>query len=414
MKLQAQYNKATIISSIIVLLIAGIGYYILLRYVLVEQLDEALRVEEVEIIDYIRKNNELPEATTYKDQRIDFKKVNKTFAEDFSTLELYDPEEKEKELSRRLIFPVMVSGQNYTASVTKSQEATEELIGVILLITLALILILGVLLFFANRFLLKTLWRPFHTTLSLIKKFDLNAPSAVKFQKTQVNEFNELNESVYMMTEKAVKDYLSLKNFADHASHEMQTPLAVINSRLDVLIQDPGLNEKSLHQIQSIYNAVEKMSKLSQSLLLLARIENNQFSEMQQVLINEVTKNKLTELEEWLQSNSLEIKSEINELNIRMNRQLADTMINNLIINAVKHSNHDQIIIIRIEENRFTISNPGIKPLDTQHIFDRFWKSEHSDGTGLGLAIVRQICDQYGFSLNYSFKDGNHFFTIVF
>src|SRR5258705_13830404 len=127
----------------------------------------------------------------------------------------------------------------------------------------------------ADRFLVKKLWEPFQESLSSIKSFDLNAPSAIKTKKSAIHEFNELNQSISMMTEKVVKDYLSLKHFTDHASHEMQTPLAVVNSKLDILIQDPALSEKNLQDLQVIYDAVDKMSKLSQSLLLLARIENN-------------------------------------------------------------------------------------------------------------------------------------------
>ncbi len=208
MKLQAQYNKISIASTILVLLIAGAGYYFLLQYVLKDQLDETLRVEQVEIQDFIQTHHLLPQATTYKDQRIEFKKSDKVLPQSFRTLMLYDPDEKENELSRQLDFTVEVNGQYYIASVTKSQEATEEIIGVILLITLGLIILLSMLLFFANRFLVKRLWKPFQTTLSSIKGFDLNAPSAIKTEKTVIHEFNELNENISMMTEKVVKDYL--------------------------------------------------------------------------------------------------------------------------------------------------------------------------------------------------------------
>ncbi|MEI9947127.1 MAG: HAMP domain-containing sensor histidine kinase [Chitinophagaceae bacterium] len=414
MKLQTRYSQATIISSISVLLIAGIGYYFLLHYVLNKQLDEALRVEEVEIVDYITKKHALPEATTFKDQRIEFKKVTSVVPRRFSTVKVYEPEEKEYELSRQLIFTVKVEDDYYAASVTKSQEEIERLVGLILLITLGLILLLGILLFFFNRFILKRLWRPFYDNLSAIKQFDLNAPLAIKFQQTRIDEFNEMNASVNVMTGKVVRDYMSLKNFADHASHEMQTPLAVINSRLDVLIQDPGLSETSLHQIQSIYNSVEKMSRLCQSLLLLTKIENNQFTEKKSVNIVEIVKNKLIELEEWTQENLITIKTNLDELNISMNRQLADILISNLIINAVKHSNADKKVEIFLEKNSFIISNPGETKLDTALIFDRFWKSEYSDGTGLGLAIVKHICAIYCFKLSYDYKEGRHFFRIIF
>ncbi len=414
MKLQAQYNRISIVSTVLVLLISGAGYYFLLQYVLKEQLDETLRVEEVEILDFIHTKHILPPATTYKDQRIEFKKTDTVLPQTFRTLTLYNADQKEKELSRQLNFTVEVNGQYYIASVTKSQEATDEIIGVILLITLGLIILLAMLLFFANRFLVTRLWKPFQATLSSIKSFDLNAPSAIKTEKTSLHEFNELNENISMMTEKVVKDYLSLKHFIDHASHEMQTPLAVVNSKLDVLIQDPGLNEKNLQDLQVIYDAVDKMSKLSQSLLLLAKIENNQFSEKQEVDIHSITKNIILELDEWISERSLTISNEINDLKVNMNPQLAKTLISNFIINAIKHSNKQEKILLRSDKNILTISNSGIQALDGDRIFDRFWKSEYSDGTGLGLAIAKQICDHYGFLIEYEFKEKFHVFSVFF
>ena len=414
MKLQTQYNKISIASSILVLLIAGAGYYFLLYYVLKVQLDDTLRVEQIEIQDFVQTNHSLPPATTYKDQRIEFKKSDKAFLQSFRTLMLYNPEEKENELSRQLDFTVEVNGQYYIASVTKSQEDTEKIIGIILLITLGLIIILSMLLFFANRFLVKRLWKPFQATLSSIKNFDLNAPYAIKTEKTVIHEFNELNENISMMTEKVVKDYLSLKHFIDHASHEMQTPLAVVNSKLDILIQDPALNEKNLQDLQAIYDAVDKMSKLGQSLLLLARIENNQFSEKQEVDIEVIAKNIIQELDEWISGKKLTISNKMSELKVNMNLLLANTLIANLVINAIKHSSRQETILFSSGKNIFTISNPGTQVLDGNRIFDRFWKSEYSDGTGLGLAIAKQICDHYGFLLQYEFKEETHYFSINF
>ena len=414
MKLQAQYNRISVVSSVIVLLIAGIGYYFLIHFVLTEQLDETLRVEQVEIQDFVRNNHSLPPATTYKDQKIEFNKVEKDFPQHFGSLTLYDPDDKENERSRQLVFPVQVNDQYYAASVTKSQEATQEMIGLILLLTLGLIILLGSLLFFANRFLVKQLWKPFTSTLASIRNFDLDAPSPIKTEKTSIHEFIELNESIHMMTEKVVKDYASLKHFTDHASHEMQTPLAVVNSKLDILIQDPALSEKNLQHLQSIYNAVDKMSKLSQSLLMLTKIDNKQFNDSREIDIRSSVKNKLQELDEWVEEKSLVIDNGVKDLHVTMNQQLADTLISNLVTNAIRHSEPRSTILLQSQKNGFTISNPGANALDKNHIFDRFWKSEYSDGTGLGLAIVKRICDQYGFLSEYEFKEGRHYFSIAF
>jgi signal transduction histidine kinase len=194
----------------------------------------------------------------------------------------------------------------------------------------------------------------------------------------------------------------------------MQTPLAVINSKLDILIQDPALNEKNLQDLQVIYDAVDKMSKLSQSLLLLARIENNQFSERQEVNLGETTENIIQEFDEWIREKSMTVCNDISGLRVTMNRQLANTLIANLVINAIKHSDRQERILLWSGEKIFTISNPGSQALAEDRVFARFWKSEYSNGTGLGLTIAKQICDHYGFLLRYEFRKGTHYFSILF
>lgn len=414
MKLHAQYSRVTITSSILILLVAGFGYFFLLSYILREQLDGALKVEEVEILDHVKKNNTLPEATTFKDQRIWFEKTTGPVKRHFNTLNIKDSAENEIELSRQLVFPVNVSGTYYAAYVSKSQEETEDLVWIILLITLGLILLSGMIIFFYNRFLLRKLWQPFYSILASIKHFNLNAPTPIHVQRTSIEEFKQMNESLNIMTGKVINDYLSLKNFTDHASHELQTPLAVVNSKLDVLIQDQHLGESGHKLIQGIYDAVEKMSKICQSLLLLSKIENDQFYEKEQVNVKQVIENKLFELEEWIKTGALTIVTELIPTTISINRQLAEILISNLLINAIKYSGERKEIMIYLEKSSFTISNHGNSELDPRLIFNRFWKSDYSDGSGLGLAIVKQICEKYNLRLEYEFKGQNHSFRINF
>jgi signal transduction histidine kinase len=414
MKLQTQYNRITIVSTFFLLLIAAAGYYFLLRYVLINQLDESLKVEEVEIYDYIKKHDGLPAPTVYKDQRISFELTNQPGRRSFRSLETFNPEEKEKESSRQLLFPVKVKSQDYVVSVTKSAETTEDLVWIILFSTVALIALLTGILFFTNRLLFKKLWQPFRNTLSSIKEFNLSAPVEITMQPTKISEFRELNESIRLMTNKVMKDYQSLKEFTDHASHEMQTPLAIINSKLDLLIQEPELSEKSMQQVQSIYKAVVKLSRLCQSLLLLARIENNQYASTEIIAVNELVVEKNKELQEWISGMNVKVIMQLHPLSVTMNRELAEILTSNLFRNAVRHNVADGSIIIKTERNKLFVYNNGKAPLDKSRIFDRFYKSDYSDGSGLGLAIVQHICEQYHFSLNYNFNEGLHCFSVIF
>ena len=415
MKLQTKYNRATITATIMVLIAGSIVYYFFIRSALINQVDEALRVEEVEIYHHIKLHTALPAESHFRDQRIDFREVQAPETRRFVNIRLINPEDNKLENSRQLIFPVQVNGRNYMAVVTKSQAEAEHLLLVILGITIVVILLLVAILFVANRILLNKIWQPFHSTLSAMKDFNLSSPTPISLEKSDIDEFNALNSAWAQMTQKMNQDYESLKTFADNASHEMQTPLAVINSKLDLLIQDQRITEKSMHHVQAMYHAVDKLTKLNQSLLLITKIENNQFKEKPRIDISTVLKERLSHLEELILSRQLTVNTDLEESTVSMHPVLADILINNMLVNAIRHNDSGGVINIASGKGSVKITNSGCNSaLDQNTIFNRFEKSNASEGTGLGLAIVKQICDTYQFKIEYSFQKGLHDFTIVY
>jgi len=414
MKLQVQYNRITILTTVLILLLTAIGTYFVLRYVLIKQLDGDLKVEEVEIIDHIDKFNALPPATVYKDQRISYAVSNRIEKRRFQSIVLPDSTGGDQELIRQLLFPVVVNGQSYVVSVSKSEESARDLVWMILGLTIALLAVLTLILFLINRLLFRKLWQPFRLTLDAIKSFNLTAPVKLEMPVTDINEFRELNDNIRLMTDKVMKDYQSLKNFTDHASHEMQTPLAIMNSKLDVLIQEPELSEKTMRLIQGLYAAVDKLSRLNKSLLVLARIENNQYSTVEEIRIDLLLKEKQDEMQEVFMAANINVTMDLQDLETRMNKQLADIMISNLLMNGLLHNETRGSLNISTTHSRMVVSNPGKHSLDKQKIFKRFYKSDPSAGSGLGLAIVQQICELYGFRPGYQFDDSRHVFSINF
>jgi signal transduction histidine kinase len=206
-----------------------------------------------------------------------------------------------------------------------------------------------------------------------------------------------------------------LRNFTDNASHEMQTPLAIINSRLDLLIQDPRMREEHHRTVHAMYDAISRLRQLNQSLLLLTKIENNQFPQMESVNLAPLITEKLAELEDPLKDRQLLVHTELDKLWLPMNGYLADILLNNLLVNAIRHNRNAGQVDIRLRDRMLRISNSGPAPgFDASTIFDRFVKGAHSGGTGLGLAIVRQICDNYRFPVGYSYADGLHTVEISF
>jgi len=229
-----------------------------------------------------------------------------------------------------------------------------------------------------------------------------------------VKVVRDLDEAIRQMTQTITKDYEMLKNFADNASHEMQTPVAIINSKLDLLIQDTALSMEHHRPIQAMYDAVGRLRQLNQSLLLLTKIENNQFVS-ETVDLAPLIERKLVQLEDPVKDRRLTVHTELDALQLPINGYLADILLNNLLTNAIRHNQDGGQVNIRLRGRGLRVSNSGAAlGFDASTIFDRFTKGMHSGGTGLGLAIVRQICDNYHFGLTYSYAGEMHTIDITF
>lgn len=445
MRLFTKYSRVSIMASVLALLVGSVGYYFAVRFVLVHELDDAIRIEEEEILDNVARHGALPKPANYRDQQISYvpaqepeerRFVNTNWASLESKLtnavkfsdtaeESLAPSQRPagRHLHRReaddpcraLIFSVKVGNQYYTAFVSKSEEETEDLLLLIMYITAGMILLMLGVLFLANRLLLRRIWQPFYRTLEGIRAFNLSSRQVLPAAPTDIEEFQRLDEAARQMTGQISRDYEMLKNFTENASHEMQTPLAIINSKLDLLIQDANLGEQHHRPVQAMYDAVSRLRQLNQSLLLLTKIENNQFPQTESVDLAPLIEEKLTQLEDPLKDRQLEVHRELEAARVPINSYLADILLNNLLTNAIRHNKTAGQVDIRLGERSLKISNSGPPPnFDPATIFDRFVKGSHSGGTGLGLAIVRQICDNYHFPVGYTYAGELHTVEVLF
>jgi signal transduction histidine kinase len=418
MKLIAKYNRVNIPITIGVLLISSVAYYFILHFVLLRQVDKDLRIEQQEIIHYIKTNGSLPETSNYKDQQIEFQPTNLTdFKKKFSTQSVYNKKEDEEEPYRRIDFLVTQNGINYIATVKKSEQETEDIVQLILIITFLVIAILLLVLFITNRFLLGKLWKPFHDTLNQLKQFNLSSKNGITLESTNIDEFIELNNTAISLTRKVKNDYDSLKSFTENASHEIQTPLAIIKNKIELLSQSEHLEESQVKIMQSLNEAASRVSRLNQSLLLLAKIENRQFEDKEKINLSAVLEKCIENFQEPAELKNIMIeKNIVKNISVRMNDSLADILLSNIILNAIKHNFPGGKIRIDLNESALVVSNSGDEPkLKPTELFERFKKESTSpESLGLGLSIVKTICDTYGFEVSYNFTDGIHVVKITF
>ncbi|ANE50893.1 hypothetical protein SY85_10645 [Flavisolibacter tropicus] len=394
---------------------ASFTFHYFIVHVLVKQIDDDLEIEQREIQTYVKKYNRLPEPIPVRDQVITHTPIPAPIKEQtFTSTTLFDSLSNGNGIFRQMVFSINVNGQWYKILVAKSEEDTDDLIEEILLIVLTTVIFMLLASFIINRIVLKRLWNPFYNMLESFNQFRLGKKQELNFKPTDIDEFELLRKTMQQTINKAESEYHILKEFTENASHEMQTPLAIIRSKLDLLIQDEALSETQSKMVQSAYSAIEKLNRLNQSLLLLTKIENSQFEKVSVINLKQKVEEKLAEFLELWDNQQVLVTAELKEITILMNNELADVLLNNLLSNATRHNYTGGRIAIFLDADHLRIVNSGNRhSLDEEKIFQRFYKSvQSSESNGLGLSIIKQICDVSGFTAIYGYEPGIHTFII--
>ena len=234
--------------------------------------------------------------------------------------------------------------------------------------------------------------------------------------KSDVEEFRRLNVALQQAVDRSEELFERQSQFIGNASHELQTPLAIIGNRVEWLLDSPSITEEEAGELFKIQKTLSRAVRLNKTLLLLTKIDNGQFPESVEVDI-------VTALEEGVESyGDVYAAREVNfthnlpaELKVTMNESLATTLISNLVKNAYVHTPQGGDAHIEIVGRTLRVSNTGSEPLDKEHIFERFYQAARKEGsTGLGLALVAAVCRYYNLRLEYFFADGKHNFEVEF
>ena len=413
MKLFTKYSRISAGFTILIFSIASMAFYYTLNYVQLQQIEADLQIEEDEIKLYVMNYDRMPPMVSVEDQLIHFTPtaeiVNRHFRE-----EVLKDQSGRWEKFRQLIFPISIAGQQYEVAVSKSLQETDHLVRTTLWVTLATILIILIVFVLINRYVLKELWKPFYQALDAMKGFTLQKDQPLGLAPTGTDEFSLLNRSISDLTQRAKFDYLSLKTFSENASHEIQTPIAIIRSKIELLAQDEYLTERQSGTLQAIAESVHRLSTLNSSLLLLAKIENRQFQEAREIDLEEVLQQKIADFQELWEMYRISLTVSMEKAFISMNPELLDILLNNLFANATKHNRQQGMIAVELRPGLLKVSNTSNQgKLNTERLYERFYKASPSrENNGLGLSIIRTIADASGITLSYDYADNRHEFLL--
>ncbi|HEX3008307.1 MAG TPA: HAMP domain-containing sensor histidine kinase, partial [Bacteroidales bacterium] len=245
----------------------------------------------------------------------------------------------------------------------------------------------------------------------------INEKKGLALSDTGIYEFNTLNKVLNNMSEKILTDYSNMKEFTENASHEIQTPLAIIKSKIEILVQSGKLDEEQMDALQTINDAVYRLAKLNSGLILISKIDNRQFHDNGEVDLITVIDRILDDFEDLIAMKDLHVEKSLSEsYKVNLNPELAEILVSNLVSNAIKHNVAGGFIKIIQTGDSLLIWNSGL-PLSVpeEELFKRFVKNNsNSKSLGLGLAIIKKICDQYSVTCNYTCIDSEHVFQLDF
>lgn len=319
-----------------------------------------------------------------------------------------------RELSAILIF----QGKPYQLITRTSLVERKDLLEALVLTLTGLLLLLLLGLLWLNRRTARKLWQPFYNTLTQLRQYRVDQQEPLYLPTSRIAEFTELNQALNELTRRSHQTYADQKEFTENAAHEMQTPVAIFRTKLERLVQTQPLTSQQSDLIGALSGITTRLSRLNKSLLLLARIDNQPYADLESVRLTDVLTGLIEQSIETVSTKHIDlIRMGFEEgPTLQTNRTLLDTLLANLLTNAIRYTPIHGRIIIRVQLQSVSIANTG-EPLSitTTQLFARFGKGEaQTGGVGLGLAIAKKIADTCGYSLTYQYTDGKHHFLVWF
>ena len=418
-KLLHKSSQVYLLFSIIVLMVTAPLFYYLAEKLYVDETDEMLNLHKREFTKFSLPHLSISEIENWNRYNRNFKILpfNGWRNDSIYTKTYFDLLDNEREPYRELNVPILVQGNPYTYSARINLVETEDLMKSIAWLFLLILSLLLIGLFVITKKISINLWKPFNETLNQIEKFEIDKSDPPVFVGTDIEEFVRLNASIEKLIKKNTAIYQSQKEFVENAAHELQTPLAVFQAKLDLLMQQEGFSQEQVKMLDALNESVFRLNRLNKNLLLLSKLERDHYSGKEEIDINEAISKNLDFFTEQAKEKNLSIQMELNGTDtVQSNAVLLEMLLSNLFMNAIRHNIQNGRILVKSTNNGIVFMNSGeAEALKESNLFKRFSKSNASlQGNGLGLSIVKKIIEINNWSIVYSFENNLHTFSIGF
>jgi len=410
MKLLTKTSLNFISASVIFFLFGSVAMYFSVRNIIAEDLQNRLLQQQKDFF-YNADQNKL---TDLSSKLVFIKITDKEIVYSFSDTVLIVNDSYI--LYRKLQFSYLQDEQYYQVSFLQNQSQSDLLIKKIVIMNVGFAMLFFLIMFFVNRQSIKSALSVFYSTIRKLEDFELSKAQNLSLETADVQEIKKLNEVFEKMATQIYNDFEAQKEYTENVSHELQTPLAIISSKADELMQADNLSKEQMEQLALLLETTNRLSKINQALIFLTKIDNRFYTQGSSFSLNDLIREKLQIFDAAIQEKELKLELDLLEITqVYMNPYLAETLIINLIKNAIIHNTTGGVLRIQLSNNALSISNSG-SPLSfpEKDIFKRFVRSENSKkNLGIGLSIVQRICELYTFKIAYTYSS-EHQFKIIF
>lgn len=418
-KLLHKTQKAYMLFSLLILAVSAPLFYFLIEGMYLEESDETLALHQKEFMTYHAPGLSESDIPTWNRMSRDLKIEAATFSlkRDSVFQQFYfDTLDQENEPYRVMLSPLVINEKTYHLRTRISLVEAEDLIsGIVFLFSIVMLLLLAGL-YFITRSLSKKLWQPFYNTLSQIERFEIDKNPALHLPETSVEEFQRLNTALNTLVIRNSLIYKSQQEFIENAAHELQTPLAIFQAKLETLMQQ-SLTAEQADAVLSLSGSATRLNRLNKNLLLLSKIDNQNYAGKERIRLKDTIEKMLGFFTEQANEKHIAIRLDAKSTGeSSSNPVLAEIVISNLLLNAIRHNTEHGLIRISLEKNTLRVSNTGpSSELDADKLFQRFSRpGTVSHGSGLGLAIIKKIADLNSWDISYDYRENLHVFTLIF
>lgn len=418
MKLQHHTIRYMSAAFLVVIAVWAALFYAYITEEVYDNIDDGLRNSQLRIIRESYINPEILNTNEYGLNQFKITplptgkyKLKTTFETTTMFMEYDNDDEPIRKLT--CVFNHEKDGKSYRLEIVTSMIEEDELLENMLEALLILYIMLVVSILVLNHFILKKVWKSFINMLQQLRDYSIGQNKSFDIPKNNIDEFNQLGSALLQMVSRNEKTFNSQKQFIENASHELQTPLAIAQNKIELLSEDETMSEDQLKQVSEIGESINRMIRFNKSLLTISRVENQQFNATEPINFTNLTQEIIDNFSDIIEYSDITVNlAFIEPFVFEMNPDLANVLITNLLKNAIIHNSPKGEIQITTTRNKLTFWNTSDSgALDSDKIFSRFYRSTtNKQSTGLGLSIVKSITDTYSnIDIQYSYNNGHQF-----